>query len=337
MTEVENFGTTQSDPNNAAVIQVDNIKKGIKRIMVFIQSNTSKYNQLTDNLKIAISRINIYAGESSWTLSGPFLADQKIHLGPFTAELLSRANEEFWVVPDGVLYLHLRIPTNEKVRIEIFTSPVSVLYEGATPPTAAVGDFTYIVKTECEDVEDQVRVDFSANTTIREFVSTDLSEHGEKEIPLKTDGRNVQYIVALVEKKVSSDWVALSDSDDFGELLIKAGTKSLISQNFATLRALTNLNLKTPVALPAGLIIHKLLPTAFPYGTVFNERFGIDAANIKVYIKGARGNTTDFRFTVSSIGYTQYSKIGSGIISPNAFQPSFQSPLPMRNVRQIRK
>jgi hypothetical protein len=190
-------------------------------------------------------------------------------------------------------------------------------------------------------VEDQVRVDFSANTTIREFVSTDLSEHGEKEIPLKTDGRNVQYIVALVEKNTgtagSPVWEALSDSDDFGELLIKAGTKSLISQNFATLRALTNLNLKTPVALPAGLIIHKLLPTAFPYGTVFNERFGIDAANIKVYIKGARGNTTDFRFTVSSIGYTQYSKIGSGIISPNAFQPSFQSPLPNRNVRQIRK
>ncbi len=232
-----------------------------------------------------------------------------MYFGPFLMDLLSRANEEFWNVPDRVLYQNIRIEPEDKLTIEIFTSSQESL--GNRNPTGMMqrGDFLYIVKAEVEELEDAVRNDFTATTTQRIFEPTELTDQGEKEIPIRNDKKIIQYIAVLIEKYANQNWVPLLETDDFGELVITIGGQIALIEDYVTLRTLTYSNLRYKGSIPAGIIIHRLLPRSFPYELIFDENYGINARDVKISVKGRRGNEIKYRFTVSVLAYDQFSKI----------------------------
>lgn len=298
-------------PGLPAVITIDGEPGEIKRI--FIQAKRRSGSPALDwtnsGALAEFNKVTFSTNSGSFSLSGPKITDTTaVSFGPWLTNLLSRTTEEFWKVPDRVLYSNIRVEPGEKLRIEIFTNDNTIL--GGTTPVK--GDITYIVKAEIEDIHDDVKVDFAANTSQKEFEASELTDSGKTKIDIKTDGKLVQFVGVLVEKDVSGTWTPISESDNFGEFIITAGDKQILGEDYLTLRTLSYSCLKYPSALPAGVFIHRILPTSFPYSEIYSPNYGINAADLKIYVKGVANNSTKYRFTVSAVGYLQLMKVNPG-------------------------
>jgi hypothetical protein len=324
MTSIKNLGTVMNEvPGLPAVITVDGEPGEIKRI--FIQAKLKSGVSFENTGALAeFNKVTFSTNTGSFSLSGPKITDNSaaVSFGPWLTNLLSRTSEEFWKVPDRVLYSNIRIEPGEKLRIEIFTNSQEVLGQrNSANGDAQKGDITYIVKAEIEDIHDDVKVDFAANTSQKEFEASELTDSGKTRIDVKTDGQLVQFVGVLVEKwvpletgppEVAAHWEPISETDNFGEFIITAGDKQVLGEDYLTLRTLSYSCLKYPTALPEGVFIHRILPNSFPYSEIYSPNFGINAADLKIYVKGVANNTVKYRFTVSAVAYVQLMKVNPG-------------------------
>jgi hypothetical protein len=308
---IVNLGTVVSELDKASILQID-VKEPITRIFIeSIVNNPNKYNQLGARPRSEFGAVNIFAGQSSLVMSGPQIPNQTT-LPIYLIELLSKIGERNWVSPDRTLYINTRIPAGESLRIEIIMAPPSAMSNADPLPTPTRGDFTYVVKAEVSDEFQSQQVNFTISSTQREFEATELSSQTEKFIDVKTNNMPMQFLAIYVEKWVANNWVAISDTEDFGEIIFSANSKILLQQQWQTMRMLSNMLLKFDDALTEGLAIYRFLPLEYPYYIQYNSLKGQDSTQIKMSIKGKRDNEDKFRFTVCAFCYQQ----SIGIFNP---------------------
>lgn len=299
----KNLGSAPSVVDGAAVIDIPPQNEKIEELWIFSKKiTTENHTNVTDSKPITeFAKIVVKTDNSEWSLSGPFISEISASLGPYLSKLEAIADDEFHYVPPRVIKLHTPIWPGNRIRVEIYTNNATIL-----GGTTANGDYLYIVKSRSETIVPAVQTLFTATTTQREFALAELSELGEKQIPIRNDSRLVKFIAIYAEKYTSGAWGPINEnSDDIGDFIIQCGTDTLYNDNFKTLRAISHSQLKIPEKLPAGLFVLRLLPRDFPHSLLYNAALGPNTVDTKISVRGRSSNTVPIRITVSIIAYDQ--------------------------------
>lgn len=302
LSKYKNLGSAPSVVDGPAVIDIPPQPEKIEELWLFVKKiTTQSLTNLNDNNPIIeFAKIVVKTDTSEWTLSGPFISEINASLGPYLSQLEAIADDEFHYVPPRVIKMHTPIWPGNRIRVEIYTNSGTIL-----GGTTANGEFLYIVKSRSESIVPAVQTLFTATTTQREFAVAELSELGEKQIPIRNDSRLVKYIAIHAEKNTATWGPIDENTDDIGDFIIQCGTDTLYNDNFKTLRAISHSQLKKPEKLPAGLFILRLLPRDFPHALLYNAALGPNTVDTKLSIRGRSSNTVPLRITVSVIAYDQ--------------------------------